>query len=213
MNTPDNTEPASATSALGLWTLLRIAGIIVGVAALLRLALISFGIEYKEFFQAFLDNIANIVELGFLLDPLEKLVQAALDWLRGISLPIPELQPHWRPIFTLAWLFLGAYARNYPADAITFRRARRSRDHRSFWTSMEVARTAEVIVVASRDQQTPLARQGQVRRGVHHRSLDRPAKVRRSLTTRSRRSSSPASRGQLWLGLPSSKSSRALTAP
>lgn len=95
-----------------IWTFLRLCGIVVGVATLLRLATLGLGVEYKEVFQAFLDQVRNVVELGFLIDPLEKFAQGALEWLRGFGWRIPDLAPHWRPVLTLEWLLMASYARN-----------------------------------------------------------------------------------------------------
>lgn len=85
----------------------------VGVATLLRLATIGFNIEYKEFFQEFLDQVRNIVELGFLVDPIDKLVHGFLEWVRSFGWHIPDLQPHWQQVFTLSWLLMAAIARNW----------------------------------------------------------------------------------------------------
>jgi len=115
----DGAMPSRSSNASALWTTLRIAGGIVGVATLLRLATIGFGVEYKAFFQQFLDQLRNIVELGFLIDPYEKLVvRPVLDWLRGAGWSLPELAPYWRSVFTLMWLLMLTTARHFPANAV-----------------------------------------------------------------------------------------------
>lgn len=94
-----------------IWRVLRVCGIAVGIFTLLRLATVGFGVEYQHFFQTFLDQVRNIVELGYLIDPLEKLVKSFLQWLRALNLSVPELKPHWQQVFTLLWLLLVAMAR------------------------------------------------------------------------------------------------------
>jgi hypothetical protein len=98
--------------------LLRLAGIVVGVFTLLRLATLGFHVEYKPFFQSFMDWAENIVELGFLIDVIEKIiVQPALEWIRSFGWPIPELQARWRPVFTLSWLLYFSLARPFMRHA------------------------------------------------------------------------------------------------
>jgi hypothetical protein len=82
---------------------------------MLRLATYGFGVEYKAFFNAFLDRVKDIVDLGFILDPLEKkIVHPALDWIRSFGWHIPMVAPHWRSVFVLLWLFMITAAKNLP---------------------------------------------------------------------------------------------------
>lgn len=103
------------------WTILRICGIILGTAALLRLATVGLGIEYKLYFQQFLEQLKGIIDLGFLVDPIEKfIVHPSLDWLRSLGLTIPPLQEHWRSAFVLLWLLHGSIARNSRGDGLVY---------------------------------------------------------------------------------------------
>jgi hypothetical protein len=95
------------------WTIFRIFGIVVGTAALLRLSTVGLGIEYNTLFQQFLEQLKGIIDLGILIDPIEKfVVHPFLDWLRSLGLTIPPLQEHWRSAFVLLWLMHGSWARN-----------------------------------------------------------------------------------------------------
>jgi len=106
MTTDHDIAPAPRYSA-GFWTLLRIAGIIVGVATLLRLATIGFGVQFNDVFQAFLDRMRALFELDAVVDVIQAyIVDPALEWLRSFNLAIPELAPHWRQIFALNWLMM-----------------------------------------------------------------------------------------------------------
>lgn len=96
-----------------LWSILRACGIGVGIATLLRLATISFNVEFNDVFQAFLDRMRAFFELDAVIDVIEEwFVRPTLMWLRGFDLDVPDLQPHWRPVFTLTWLLMMAHARN-----------------------------------------------------------------------------------------------------
>jgi|GEM_PF-6170870 len=96
-----------------MWTILRIFGIIVGTASLLRLASLAGVVEYKDVFVAFIDRLSDIIELGYLLDVIEKfIVHPVFEWIRSFGWHLPELQPHWRSVFTLTWLMLAAIGRH-----------------------------------------------------------------------------------------------------
>lgn len=99
-----------------VWGLFRLAGIIVGTATLLRLALTEGLVTYEPIFQAWMDRLRDIIELGFLTDVIELALVAAFEWARGFGIPMPELQPEWRPTFILTALMFGAILR-HTADA------------------------------------------------------------------------------------------------
>lgn len=95
------------------WVVLRIAGIVIGIAALLRLATDTGVVEYNVLFQAWMDGLRGILELGYLIDLLEfSIVQPFLAWLRNLGLDVPPLQSHWQSIWVLVWLVLGATSRH-----------------------------------------------------------------------------------------------------
>jgi hypothetical protein len=94
------------------WTL-RIAGWIVGIYALLKLAKATGAVTYTQVFQAWMDSLRDIVDLGFLLTPLKMaVILPALDFIRSFDIPIPPLQDHWQQVFVLTWLFMAAIVRN-----------------------------------------------------------------------------------------------------
>lgn len=94
------------------WMLVRIAGIIVATATMLRLALTEGLVTYDLIFQAWMDRLSDFIELGFFTDLMEPLLLWAIDWVRSFGLSLPDLQPEWRPAFILSGLFLGALGRN-----------------------------------------------------------------------------------------------------
>jgi hypothetical protein len=94
------------------WTL-RIAGWIVGIYALLKLAKATGAVAFTQVFQAWMDSLRDIVDLGFLLTPLKvAVILPALDLIRSFDIPIPPLQDHWQQVFVLTWLLSAATARN-----------------------------------------------------------------------------------------------------
>lgn len=101
-----------------MWFAVRVIGIAVGVASLLRLATLTGVVEFQPWFQSWMDWLREFVELGFLVDVVEKLiVQPALEGIRSTGLQLPNLQPHWQPIFVLSWLLAGAAIKSEPAPA------------------------------------------------------------------------------------------------
>lgn len=94
------------------WGLLRIVGIIIGVATMLRLATNEGLVSYDPIFQAWMDRLRDIVELGFLTDIIELGLLSAIDWVRSFGINVPELQDEWRPVFVLAALPFGVLARH-----------------------------------------------------------------------------------------------------
>lgn len=103
-----------------VWGLVRIAGIIVGTATLLRLALMEGLVTYEPIFQAWMDRLRDIIELGFLTDVIERGLLAAFERVRGFGIPVPELQPEWRPTFILTALLIGAIVRHTPTALSIF---------------------------------------------------------------------------------------------
>lgn len=94
-----------------MWVLVRIAGIIVGIATLLRLATTQGLVTYDPLFQEWMDRLQDLVELGFLTDLIEPLLHRFIDWLRSFGWQLPDLNDNWRPVFILSSLYLGAEAR------------------------------------------------------------------------------------------------------
>lgn len=97
---------------------LRLVGCFVGVIALLKLATVGLNLQLKPLFEEFLEQCRNWTEILALLPILEPAAQWFLDRLREMDWSIPELQPHWRQVFTLQWLLLAAVARNFPGNFI-----------------------------------------------------------------------------------------------
>jgi hypothetical protein len=97
-----------------MWVLVRIAGIIVGIATLLRLATTQGLVTYDPLFQEWMDRLRDVIELSFLTDLIEPLLIRTVEWLRSFGVALPELNEAWRPVFIFGALYCGAYARNYP---------------------------------------------------------------------------------------------------
>jgi hypothetical protein len=99
-----------------LSTIIRIAGIGIGIAALLRLATDTGMVEYNVLFQSWMDRLRGIVELGGLVDLLEMwVVLPFLSWLQSFWFNIPELKPFWGSVLVLLWLGLGSASRRLAA--------------------------------------------------------------------------------------------------
>jgi hypothetical protein len=102
------------------WTL-RIAGWIIGIYAMLKLAAATGTVTYTKVFQAWLDQLHDFLGLGFILKPLtQAVILPALDFIRSFDIPIPALQDHWQQVFVLTWLMLAASARNLSGSVPTF---------------------------------------------------------------------------------------------
>lgn len=97
-----------------MWVLIRIAGIVVGIATLLRLATTEGLVTYDPLFQAWMDRLRDIIELSFLTDLIEPMLLRTVEWFRSLGLALPELNDAWRPVFILCTLYCGAFARNFP---------------------------------------------------------------------------------------------------
>lgn len=94
------------------WTL-RISGWIIGIYAMLKLAAATGTVTYTTVFQAWLDQLRDFLDLGFILKPLtQAVILPALDLIRSFDIPIPPLQDHWQQVFVLTWLLSAAWARN-----------------------------------------------------------------------------------------------------
>lgn len=92
---------------------LRIAGWIIGIYALLKLATVTGTVTYTKVFQAWLDQLRDFLDLGFILKPLtQAVILPALDFIRSFGITIPALQDHWQQVFVLTWLLSAAWARN-----------------------------------------------------------------------------------------------------
>jgi hypothetical protein len=94
------------------WLLVRIAGICVGIATLLRVATNEGIVTYDPLFLAWMDRLRDIVELGFLTDLIGPFLHWGIDWVRSFGIGVPGLQDHWRPMFVLIWLLSASVARN-----------------------------------------------------------------------------------------------------
>ncbi len=90
-----------------MWLIVRLFGIVAGVASLVRLATQWGLVQYNQIFQEWMDRLRDLVELGIPLDLLEVwLVVPLMEVLRTSGIHLPELQPQWRPVFVLSWLLL-----------------------------------------------------------------------------------------------------------
>jgi hypothetical protein len=99
---------------------LRIAGWIIGIYALLKLAAATGAVTYTKVFQAWLDQLRDFLDLGFILKPLtQAVILPALDFIRSFGIPIPALQDHWQQVFVLTWLLSAAWARNLSGSVPT----------------------------------------------------------------------------------------------
>lgn len=116
-------RPVRATAAGSSWRVIsgafRLVGCFVGIIALLKLAAIGFRIQFEPFFEEFIQQCRNWTEVIVLLPILEPAAHWCIDRLREMNLSVPDLQPHWRQVFTLQWLLLAAVARNFPGHFVT----------------------------------------------------------------------------------------------
>jgi hypothetical protein len=121
MSASDNTEPAaSSLSGLRFWNLVRIAGIIVGIATLLRLATMQGLVTYDPLFQEWMNRLRDIVELGFLTDVIHLCLLKSIEWLQRLGINVPILHEVWRPTFVFSMLMLGSVARHRRTWAMAF---------------------------------------------------------------------------------------------
>ncbi len=93
------------------WLLVRIAGIVVGAATLLRVATNEKLVTYDPLFLAWMDWLSDIVELGFLTKLVGPLLFWGIEQVRSLGISVPDLQDEWRPAFVLTMLIFGAVAR------------------------------------------------------------------------------------------------------
>jgi hypothetical protein len=101
------------------WTL-RIAGWVIGIYAMLKLAAATGTVTYTTVFQAWMDQLRDFLDLGFILKPLtQAVILPALDFIRSFGIPIPALQDHWQQVFVLTWLLSAAWARNLSGSVPT----------------------------------------------------------------------------------------------
>jgi hypothetical protein len=91
---------------------LRIAGIGFGLYAMLMLATTAGAVSFTAVFQASLDSLRVILDLGFLLVHLDLwFIQPGLESLRGLGLAIPPLKDDWQPLFIVLWLLFASVSR------------------------------------------------------------------------------------------------------
>jgi hypothetical protein len=92
---------------------LRIAGWLVGIYALLKLAKATGTVTYTTAFQDLLEKLSSLLGLDLVLGPLKReLILPTLDLIRSFGCTIPPLQDHWQQVFVLTWLVTAAWARN-----------------------------------------------------------------------------------------------------
>ena len=94
------------------WLLVRIAGIVVGIATLLRVATNEGIVTYDPLFLAWMDRLRDIVELGFLTDFIGPILHWGIGLVRSLGIAVPDLQDEWRPAFVLSTLLFAAIARH-----------------------------------------------------------------------------------------------------
>jgi hypothetical protein len=94
------------------WLLVRIAGIVVGIATLLRVATNEGIVTYDPLFLAWMDGLSDIVELGFVTKLIGPFLHWGIDQVRSLGINVPDLQDEWRPTFLLCMLLFGALARH-----------------------------------------------------------------------------------------------------
>jgi hypothetical protein len=94
------------------WLLVRIAGIVVGIATLLRVATNEGMVTYDPLFLAWMDWLSDIVELGFLTKLIGPFLHWGIDQVRSLGISVPDLQDEWRPAFILSMLMFGAISRH-----------------------------------------------------------------------------------------------------
>jgi hypothetical protein len=94
------------------WLLVRIAGIVVGIATLLRVATNEGIVTYDPLFLAWMDRLSDIVELGLLTDVIKIGLDHGIVWVRSLGYSVPDLQDEWRPAFVFSMLMFGAVGRH-----------------------------------------------------------------------------------------------------
>lgn len=112
MSADNGTAPASAKSGFSVWTLVRIAGIIVGIATLLRVATNEKLVTYDPLFQQWLDIVSEFIDLAFLTQFIGPLLQHGIDYVRNFGIHVPDLQDEWRTAYILSMLMFGKLARH-----------------------------------------------------------------------------------------------------
>jgi hypothetical protein len=105
------------------WLLVRIAGIVVGIATLLRVATNEGIVTYDPLFLAWMDRLRDFVELGFLTDLIGPLLHWGIEQVRNLGISVPNLQDEWRPAFVLSMLIFGARARHSPKWSVLIQAA------------------------------------------------------------------------------------------
>lgn len=94
------------------WLLVRIAGIVVGIATLLRVLTNEKLANYDPLFQAWMDRVSDIVELGFLTDLIRPFLNWGIDQVRNLGISVPDLEDQWRPVFVLLFFLFAVVARH-----------------------------------------------------------------------------------------------------
>lgn len=73
------------------WMLVRIAGVVVGIAPLLRVATNEKLVTYDPLFLAWMDWLSDIMELGFLTKLIGPLLHSGIEWARSLGISVPAL--------------------------------------------------------------------------------------------------------------------------
>jgi hypothetical protein len=98
------------------WLLVRFAGIVVGIATLLRVATNEGIVNYDPLFRSWMDWLSDIVELGFLTKIIGPLLHWGVEQVRNLGFIVPDLQDEWRPAFVLGMLIFGTFTRHIPGN-------------------------------------------------------------------------------------------------
>jgi hypothetical protein len=94
------------------WLLVRIAGIVVGIATLLRVATNEGLVNYDPLFQQWLEIVNERIDWGFLTPFIGPFLKECIEFVRSFGISVPDLQDEWRPAWVLSILIFGAAARH-----------------------------------------------------------------------------------------------------
>jgi hypothetical protein len=94
------------------FALFRITGWVIGAYSLASLIALTGNVSFSSEAQLWMARLAGILDLGFLLKPLEwAIILPALELLRSFGFHVSTLQAHWQPLFVLMWLQSLAFQR------------------------------------------------------------------------------------------------------
>jgi hypothetical protein len=92
----------------GVWLIIRLAGIALGIITLLGFASGYLGVEFKPYFKNVLDWLERHL-VDFIVRPEE--IEWTLDYLRQHFTWVPKPEPHWKTLYTLTTLLILSLAR------------------------------------------------------------------------------------------------------